>query len=85
MGCYEGTRNVNHITCSRHFFTNINVYHNAYFRKNENKQGYSWLFLFVGLFNLYGTYQTFLFQPEEIINGNINRGVIQLSCLCLFR
>ena len=66
-------------------FTNISVYHNAYFRKNENKKDSSWLLLFVGLFGLYGTYQTFLFQPEEIIiNGNINRGIIQLFSSLMF-
>lgn len=67
------------------FFTNISVYHHAYFRKNENKKGYSWLLLFVGLFGLYKTYQMFLFEPEEIIiNGNINRGVIQLFSSLMF-
>ncbi|SEL23819.1 hypothetical protein SAMN04488700_0385 [Carnobacterium iners] len=57
------------------FFTNISVYHNAYFRKKDDKKVYSWLLLIVGLFSLYTTYQTFLIMLEEImINGKINEG-----------
>lgn len=67
------------------FFANISVYHHAYFRKNEDKKGYSWLLLIVGLFGLYVTYQIFLHQPEEImINGNINRGAIYLFSSLMF-
>lgn len=67
------------------FFANISVYHNAYFRKTDNPKGTTWLFLFVGLFSLYATYQTFLFQPEEIIiNGKIGRGAIQLFSGLMF-
>lgn len=67
------------------FFANISVYHNAYFRKNDNKKGISWLFLITGLFSLYTTYQTFLFMPEEIIiDGKIGSGAIQLFSGILF-
>lgn len=67
------------------FFVNISVYHNAYFRKNDNKKVISWLFLITGLFGLYTTYQTFLIMPEEIIlDGKIGRGAIQLFSGLLF-
>lgn len=67
------------------FFANISVYHNAYFRKKDNKKGISWLFLITGLFSLYTTYQTFLFMPEEIIiDGKIGSGAIQLFSGILF-
>ena len=67
------------------FFVNICVYHNAYFRKNDNKMILSWLCLITGLIGLYTTYQTFLIRPEEIIiDGKIGSGVIQLFSSILF-
>jgi len=67
------------------FYANTSVYHNAYFRKNDNKKGISWLFLITGLFSLYTTYQTFLIMPEEIIiDGKLGGGAIQIFSSLLF-
>lgn len=67
------------------FFANISVYHNSYFHKYDDKKGYSWLFLIIGLFGLCTTYQTFIISPEEMImNGKIGRGAIQLFSSLMF-
>lgn len=67
------------------FYANISVYHNAYFRKKDDKKSYSWLLLIIGLLGLYTTYQTFLVRPEEImINGKINEGATQFFSGIMF-
>ncbi|WP_414839583.1 hypothetical protein [Carnobacterium sp. TMP28] len=61
------------------FFINISIYHHAYFRKIDNKNRISWLFLIMGLFSLYLTYRNFLNFPEElIVDGKVGSSAIRL-------
>jgi len=67
------------------FFINISVYHNAYFRKNEDKKGSIIGLLFLGIFNIFVAYQSLGVYPEDfILNGKIGEGLIQFFSGLMF-
>ena len=67
------------------FFINISVYHNAYFRKNEDKKGSIIGLLFLGIFNIFVAYQSLGVYPEDfILNGKIGEGLIQFFSALMF-
>ncbi|WP_301426262.1 hypothetical protein [Carnobacterium sp.] len=67
------------------FFINISVYHNAYFRKNEDKKGSIIVLLFLGIFNIFVAYQSLGVYPEDfILNGKIGEGLIQFFSGLMF-
>lgn len=67
------------------FFINISVYHNAYFRKNEDKKGSIIGLLFLGIFNIFVAYQSLGVYPEDfILNGKIGEGLIQFFSGIMF-
>ncbi len=67
------------------FFINISVYHNAYFRKNEDKKGSIIGLLFLGIFNIFVAHQSLGVYPEDfILNGKIGEGLIQFFSGLMF-
>ena len=67
------------------FFINISVYHNAYFRNNEDKKGSIIGLLFLGIFNIFVAYQSLGVYPEDfILNGKIGEGLIQFFSGLMF-
>ena len=67
------------------FFINISVYHNAYFRNNEDKKGSIIGLLFLGIFNIFVAYQSLSVYPEDfILNGKIGEGLIQFFSGLMF-
>ena len=60
------------------FFVILSVFHNAYFRKNDNVKGYIWLFLITGIFNFYVSFEIGGFEMSNIsTSGKVSSENVQ--------
>ncbi|MBM6613830.1 hypothetical protein JTF06_02840 [Desemzia sp. RIT804] len=59
------------------FFVILSVYHNAYFRKNDNVKGYIWLFLVTGIINLHSSFQVRALDfSNTLVEGKVSSDFI---------
>lgn len=58
------------------FFIILSVYHNAYFKKNDDVKAYIWIFLITGIINLYSSFDLENFEPGNTSNGKISTDAV---------
>lgn len=58
------------------FFIILSVYHNAYFKKNDDVKAYIWIFLITGIINLYSSFDLENFEPGNTFNGKITTDAV---------